>query len=241
MDAEGIEKGNAKGPLALGGLGRQRNRTDCNLRQTRVPKGFLTALHKQSNIASQGMYCLGEYCAAVAEENAMPKIYEEIKQTKPERRHGQMAVITIFRTADVLRHAVDRALSAFGMSQEQYNILRILNGAGEAGLPTLEISSRMISRSPNITRLLDRLIAKKLVRRTRPKDDRRVVIISLTPQGLALLAHLDEVVDKVFDNFPRVANTELETTMDVLDRIREHMAVKTTAELSLQKAKPDRP
>jgi len=211
-----------------------------DLRETRIPKGFLTALRKQSNIASQGMCCLGEYYTDVAEENAMPKIYEEIKQTKPERRHGQMATITIFRTADVLRHAVDRALSAFGMSQEQYNILRILSGAGEAGLPTLEISSRMISRSPNITRLLDRLIAKKLVRRTRPKDDRRVVIISLTPQGLALLAYLDEVVDKVFDNFPPVANYELETTINVLDRIREHMAVKTTAELSLQKTKPDR-
>ena len=169
----------------------------------------------------------------------MPKIYGEIKQTKPQRTPGQMAVITIFRTADVLRHTVERSLSAFGVSNEQYNVLRILRGAGESGLPTLEISSRMLSRSPNITRLLDKLIAKKLVRRSRPKDDRRVVIVSVTPQGLELLAHLDGVVDNVFNNFPSTTKAEIETLVDVLDRIREHMAVKTTAELSLQKAKPD--
>ena len=168
----------------------------------------------------------------------MPKIYGEIKQTKPQRTPGQMAVITIFRTADVLRHTVERSLSAFGVSNEQYNVLRILRGAGESGLPTLEISSRMLSRSPNITRLLDKLIAKKLVRRSRPKDDRRVVIVSVTPQGLELLAHLDGVVDNVFNNFPTTTKAEIETLVDVLDRIREHMAVKTTAELSLQKAKP---
>jgi MarR family transcriptional regulator, organic hydroperoxide resistance regulator len=167
----------------------------------------------------------------------MPKIYEEIKQNKPQRSPGQMAVITIFRTADVLRHAVERSLSAFGLSNEQYNVLRILRGAGENGLPTLEISGRMLSRSPNITRMLDKLIAKKLVRRTRPKEDRRVVIVSVTSQGLELLAHLDEVVDKVFDNFPPTTTAEIETLVEVLDRIREHMAVKTTAELSLEKAK----
>jgi MarR family transcriptional regulator, organic hydroperoxide resistance regulator len=171
----------------------------------------------------------------------MPKIYEEIKQNKPQRSPGQIAVITIFRTADVLRHAVERSLSAFGLSNEQYNVLRILRGAGENGLPTLEISSRMLSRSPNITRLLDKLIAKKLVRRTRPKEDRRVVIVSVTAQGLELLAHLDEVVDEVFDNFPATTNAEIETLVEVLDRIREHMAVKTTVELSLQKAKAGRP
>ena len=171
----------------------------------------------------------------------MPKIYEEIKQEKPLPIRGQVAAITIFRTADVLRHAVERSLSVFGLSEEQYNVLRILRGAGENGLPTLEISSRMLSRSPNITRLIDRLIAKKLARRSPSKEDRRVVIVSVTPPGLELLAHLDGVVDKVFDNFPPTTKAEMETLLGVLDRIREHMAVKTAAELSLEKAKPSRP
>jgi DNA-binding MarR family transcriptional regulator len=171
----------------------------------------------------------------------MPKIYEEIKQKKPERRPGQVAVITIFRTADVLHHTVERSLSAFGVSNEQFNVLRILRGAGEGGLPTLEISSRMLSRSPNITRLIDRLIAKKLARRSPSKEDRRVVLVSVTSQGLELLAHLDAVVDKVFDSFPPTTNAEMKTLLDVLDRIREHMAVKTAAELAFEKAKPGRP
>ena len=140
-----------------------------------------------------------------------------------------------------LHHAIERSLSAFGLSNEQYNALRILRGAGENGLPTLEISSRMLSRSPNITRLLDKLIAKKLVRRSRPKEDRRVVIVSVTPQGLELLSHLDKVVDNVFNNFPPTTNAEMETLVDALDRIREHMAVKTTAELSAREDQPRRP
>jgi DNA-binding MarR family transcriptional regulator len=170
----------------------------------------------------------------------MPKIYEEIKQHKPLRMHGQVAVITIFRTADVVRHAVERSLSPFGLSNEQYNVLRILRGAGESGLPTLDIAERMLSRSPNITRLIDRLIAKKLAKRTRPRDDRRVVIVSLTPQALELLAHLDEVVDRVFDSFPPTTKAEMQTLLDVLDRVREHMAVKTAVELSAGRAKTGR-
>jgi DNA-binding MarR family transcriptional regulator len=154
----------------------------------------------------------------------MPKIYEEIKQKKPLTVPGQAAAITIFRTADVLRTAVERPLAVFGLSNEQYNVLRILRGAGASGLPTLEISSRMLSRSPNITRLIDRLVAKKLVRRTQSKDDRRVVIVSVAPAGLELLAHLDGVVDKVFDKFPPTTKAEMDTLLAVLDRIREHMA-----------------
>jgi DNA-binding MarR family transcriptional regulator len=170
----------------------------------------------------------------------MPRIYEEIKQSKPERTPGQAAVITIFRTADVLVHAIERALSPFGVSNEQYNVLRILRGAGENGLPTLEISSRMVSRSPNITRLLDRLIAKKLVTRRRLKEDRRVVMVCATPQGLELLKHLEAVVDRVFESFPRTTDAEMEMLLHLLDRIREHMAVKTTAEISLDRPRPTR-
>lgn len=171
----------------------------------------------------------------------MAKIYKEIKQSQPEHRPGQAAVITIFRTADVLHHAVERTLAPFGVSNEQYNVLRILRGAGEKGLPTLEISSRLVSRSPNVTRLLDRMIAKKLVRRSRLKGDRRVVLVAATPQGLKLLAHLDAVVDSFFDRFPHMAKAEKATLLDVLDRIRGHMAVRTSAEHSPRKLKSVQP
>jgi DNA-binding MarR family transcriptional regulator len=160
----------------------------------------------------------------------MAKIYAEIKQSKPLPVPGQEAHITILRTADVLRHAVERAMSPFAISSEQYNVVRILRGAGGAGLPTLEIADRMLSRSPNITRLVDRLIAKRLVRRVRSRQDRRVVMITITREGGELLAKLDAVVDGLFRRFPPMTDAEIQTLLDVLDRIREHMAVKTAAE-----------
>ena len=169
----------------------------------------------------------------------MPKIYAESKQNKPLRVYGQAAAITIFRTSDVLRHAIDRSMSSFAISQEQYNVLRILRGAGDAGLPTLEISGRMLSRSPNITRLLDRLIARKLVWRVRSRQDRRVVVISITAQGLELLGHLDVVVEDLFKRFPSTTKAEMQVLLDVLDRIREHMAIRTATELSLERPRSD--
>lgn len=171
----------------------------------------------------------------------MPKIYQEIKQAKPYRTSSQLAIVTIIRTSDVLRHAIERALSPYNLSDEQYNILRILRGAGGSGLPTLEVASRMISRSPNITRLLDRLIAKKLVRRTRSTEDRRVVNVSIAPQGLELLAHLDSIMENCFCKFPPTTAAEMETLIDVLDRVRDHMSVKTTVERSLDKSAPAHP
>src|SRR5438034_5179804 len=144
----------------------------------------------------------------------MAKIYEEIKQTKPLDVQGQVAAITIMRTADILKHAVERDMAPFGISHEQFNILRILRGAGESGLPTLEIANRMISRSPNITRLVDKLIAKKLARRIRSRQDRRVVVISITPQGGELLVSLDRVVDEVFEKFPPATKAEMQTLLE---------------------------
>src|SRR2546426_8427922 len=145
----------------------------------------------------------------------MAKIYEEIKQAKPFGVHGQEAHVTILRTADVLKHAVERAMAPFGISHEQFNVLRILRGAGESGLPTLEIANRMISRSPNITRLLDKLIAKKLARRIRSRQDRRVVVISITSPGGELVAGLNRVVDEAFEKFPNLTKAEMRTLLEL--------------------------
>ena len=155
---------------------------------------------------------------------AMARIYEEIKQSKPFRMHGQEAHVSILRTADVLGHAVEQATAQFGVSLEQYNALRILRGAGDGGMPTLEIASRMISRSPNITRLLDKLIDKGLASRLRSERDRRVVYISITSQGAELLGKLNPLVDEVFARFPAMSKDEMQTLLDLLDRIREGMA-----------------
>src|SRR5439155_3512037 len=88
------------------------------------------------------------------------RIYSEIRQSKPFARPEPELAVVLMRTGDVFHHSIDRALAPWGLSNEQYNALRIRRGAGKGGHPTLEISGRLISRSPNITRLVDKLIEK---------------------------------------------------------------------------------
>jgi len=95
------------------------------------------------------------------------------------------------RTADLVRRHATALIEPQGLTLQQYNVLRILRGAGTDGLPTLEIADRMIEQTPGITRLLDRLEAKELVRRQRCPKDRRQHLCWITPKGLAILQKLD--------------------------------------------------
>jgi DNA-binding MarR family transcriptional regulator len=99
--------------------------------------------------------------------------------------------VSLMRTSDLIRRAVSAVIDAQGITLQQYNVLRILRGAGRDGLPTLEIAERMIEQTPGITRLLDRLEGKKLVRRERCPTDRRQVTCRISEDGMALLAALD--------------------------------------------------
>ena len=122
-------------------------------------------------------------------------ILREIRQSKPFRSKGQEVLVALLRTADVVRRAISRVLEPYDITPQQYNVLRILRGAGEQGLPTLEIADRMIEQAPGVTRLLDRLEAKGWVRRQRCPEDRRQVLCWLTPAGLDLVTQLDEPVE----------------------------------------------
>lgn len=102
--------------------------------------------------------------------------------------------VSLMRTADLIRRAAALVIEPHGITTQQYNVLRILRGAGSEGLPTLEIAARMIEQTPGITRLLDRLEAKRLVRRERCPRDRRQVTCRISEEGLALLAALDRPV-----------------------------------------------
>lgn len=162
----------------------------------------------------------------------MPGIYDEIQQRKPFEDPGREAVVTLLRTAEVLRHALDRALVPHGISPEQYNVLRILRGARGTGHATLAIAERMISRSPNITRLVDKLIAKGLVRRDREASDRRLAIVLITPEGLTMLRRLDRDVDRVLGGTKCLDPTELRSLISMLDTLRDTLAVETVKEAS---------
>ena len=103
-------------------------------------------------------------------------------------------VLSILLAADRTRRHFHPILESRGLTQQQYNVLRILRGAGEEGLPTLEVGERMIEKTPGVTRLLDRLEEKGWVRRQRSRKDRRLVLCHVTHPGLALLDELDEPI-----------------------------------------------
>jgi DNA-binding MarR family transcriptional regulator len=119
-------------------------------------------------------------------------LQRELQQSKPFPRPEQEGAVALLRTADLVRRTAERALEPLGVTPQQYNVLRILRGARPGPLPTLEIADRMIERAPGITRLLDRLEARALVRRERCREDRRRVLCSITPAGLELLRAADD-------------------------------------------------
>ena len=104
----------------------------------------------------------------------MSPIQDEIQQRQPFRSRGQEGLLSLLRTADQLKRHVASVVEPCGLTLQQFNVLRILRGAGGRGLPTLDIAERMIEQAPGITRLLDRLERKALVRRERcPRDQAR--------------------------------------------------------------------
>jgi DNA-binding MarR family transcriptional regulator len=154
-------------------------------------------------------------------EKEMSQLQREIRQGKPFRSRGQEVVVALLRTADLVRRTVGRALEPHDITIQQYNVLRILRGAGEQGLPTLEIADRMIEQAPGVTRLLDRLEVKGLVRRQRCAHDRRQVLCWLTPAGLELVERLDEPVDSAdAEAVAMLTPEEQERLLRMLDAIR---------------------
>src|ERR1700755_352104 len=112
---------------------------------------------------------------------------------KPGSCPEEVTYLEMLRTIEVLSHRFAQVLKAEELSSTQYNVLRILRGAPE-GLPCGEIGNRMITRDPDITRLVDRLEKQALVSRSRDGRDRRLVLIRITSRGLDLLSGLDEPV-----------------------------------------------
>jgi DNA-binding MarR family transcriptional regulator len=149
-------------------------------------------------------------------------IIQELKQNKPFPSKAQEAAVALMRTADVLRRLAGSVVEPRDITVQQYNVLRILRGAGEKGLPTLEIADRMIETTPGITRLIDRLEKKKLVSRERCPTDRRQVFCRITPTGLTLLDTLDApMLDATHSALGHLKKTELASLIDLLDRTRE--------------------
>jgi DNA-binding MarR family transcriptional regulator len=148
-------------------------------------------------------------------------VQTELRQTRPFRSAEEEAAVGLMLTAERLRRQVTETVEPRGITHQQYNVLRILRGSHPGNLPTLEIGNRMIESTPGITRLLDRLEAKGLVRRDRCRDDRRQVLCSITPRGLELLAVLDEPMRAALVGaFRGLGASEVRRLSKLLDKVR---------------------
>jgi DNA-binding MarR family transcriptional regulator len=145
----------------------------------------------------------------------------EIRQRRPFRNVFQEGTIGLLRTADLVRSGFEHLFEPYGLTLQQYNVLRILRGSHPEALPTMEIAVRMIECAPGITRLLDRLETKGLVVRKRCPEDRRRVLCSITEPALDLLANLDAEVDRADrEALGGLAESEVKELNALLDRVR---------------------
>jgi DNA-binding MarR family transcriptional regulator len=157
-------------------------------------------------------------------------VQREIRQTKPFANPTAEATVSLLLTADLIRRAVTAVVEPAGITLQQYNVLRILRGAGKKGLPTLDIAERMVEQTPGITRLIDRLESKELVHRERCKTDRRQVFCQITRGGLALLARLDQPLRDAEDTaLSALSPRQLTQLMNLLDLARNglHAAIRS--------------
>jgi DNA-binding MarR family transcriptional regulator len=149
------------------------------------------------------------------------RLARELRQGKPFANLQEEVFLNVLRTGDALLQREVEILRSEELSFAQYNVLRILRGAGEDGASCGDIAERMVNRDPDLTRLLDRLEARGLVARSRLAEDRRVVIARITREGRALLARLDDrVADTHRQQLRHMSREQLETLAELLVQAR---------------------
>jgi DNA-binding MarR family transcriptional regulator len=131
--------------------------------------------------------------------------------------------VALLRASDSLASQADQLIKANGLTSAQYNVLRILRGAGPEGLPCNTIAERMISRDPDMTRLLDRMEKRDVISRERQIEDRRVVKARITDEGLKLLKKMDAPIRELHKSqFAHMTSARLKTLMDLLTEAGAH-------------------
>jgi DNA-binding MarR family transcriptional regulator len=150
------------------------------------------------------------------------KLKDEIKQGKPFESLEAEVFLNLVRTADALSRSGEEILKLVGLSLNQYNVLRILRGAGEEGLCCREVAERMITRDPDITRLVDRLERRSLVTRSRDSKDRRIITVRVSEAGLKILKDLDRPMDDASRNrLSHMDKEDLRRLSELLEAARE--------------------
>jgi DNA-binding MarR family transcriptional regulator len=145
----------------------------------------------------------------------------ELKMTRPFRSVEEEAILSIARTAALIEHAGAEALKPFNLTITQYNVLRILRGAGENGLCRNEVGERLVTKVPDVTRLLDRMEAAGLIVRERGSDDRRFVATRITDTGLKLLEKIDRELPAMHGRqIGHVSQKRLRELISILEEVR---------------------
>jgi DNA-binding MarR family transcriptional regulator len=154
-----------------------------------------------SKCAEQG--CISSTVSRIAlhTRSDLVSLRQEIEQQKPFTSVAQEALLNLLRTADALQREMHLLIKPWGITSTQYNVLRILRGAQPQGLTCTAIGTRMITADPDITRLVGRLKAMKLVRQQRDKQDRRVVWNHISAEGLTLLDQMDPAIEQGPEEF----------------------------------------
>jgi DNA-binding MarR family transcriptional regulator len=145
----------------------------------------------------------------------------ELRQTKSFASLHAEAFLNVVRTSAQMQHALHLQLKPYGITETQYNSLRILRGAGSSGLTCAAIAERLVSQDPDITRLVERLQRQGLVRRERGEKDRRVVLTKITAEGLNRLKEIDPVVNSTVNALlSHLSPSQLKTIINLLERAR---------------------
>ena len=155
-------------------------------------------------------------------------LQHEIKKKTPFDLPEQEAMLNLLRTTDQLQIRFARLFRRFGLTPQQYNILRILRGEGKP-LPILEIAARMITVVPGITGLIDRLETAELVARKRCSEDRRVIYVAITPKAAALLDQIDEPLLNLHrEVLGHMSREELDSLTQLLEKVRAPLTEELT-------------
>ena len=156
----------------------------------------------------------------------MKTLQEQLKMSKPFRTLEEEVLLNLKVTNYELNIKFEELFRQVRLTDVTYNILRILRGAGVEGLPCSEISKRMLSRVPDVTRLIDRLVKLEYVIRVNKIGDRRVVIQQLTEKGKEVLSSLDEKTFKIHqENFSILKKEELEQLNELLNIVRNNIKI----------------
>ena len=145
------------------------------------------------------------------------KLQEEIKQGKPFASPQEELWLSLARTTAMASHVIEQGLRCHGLSPTQYNVLRILRGAGPAGLCQYEIGDRLVAQVPDVPRIVDRMEKAGWVQRQRGMSDRRIVMASITPAGMELVNSLDKpMLEMIGAIFAGLEDSQVETLNDLL-------------------------